>query len=134
MIHLATCGLCLFVWIVCVLFAHLNGFIYITELYISVCCAGTVPSHKASGTCQHTDCWLSSSSHWATTISCHEECSTVIEGEPVRLCSSRYLCSFSAHESVITKQKTIIFFPFIRYLFIPFIYSSFQPFLHLFIH
>jgi len=127
MTHLATCEMCLFLWIVCVLFARLNGFIYTIEMYISVWCAGTVPPHQASGTCQHTDCWLSSSSHWAATVSCHEECSTVTEGEPVRLCSSRYRCSFSARESVITKQNHYFFNHSL------FIYSI-HSFIHLFSH
>ena len=130
---LGTCELCLCVSIVCVLHAHFNCFMYMTVLYVSVCCAGTVPPHKASGTCQHTDCWLFSSSHWASTVSCHKECSTVTEGEPVRLCSSHCLCLFSAHESVITKWPLSIF-SFILYLFILFIYSSVHPFIHSSVH
>lgn len=70
------------------MYAHLICFICINELCISVYCAGTVPPHKASGTCQHADCWFSSSSHWTSIISCHKERSAVTEGEPVRLCRS----------------------------------------------
>ena len=131
MTRLATCELCLFLWIACVLFAHLNGFIYTTELYISVCCAGNVPPHKASGTCQHTDCRLSSSSHWAATVACHEECSAVTEGELVRLSCSWCLCLFSVHESVITKQNHYFFHSFIIYLFHSFIHLFSHSFIYL---